>query len=204
LLVTKGIKMSGENGNGERLEWIHVFKGMILDGTWAKLSNAAKAVYPVVKACSDFSSGEACPTYTQIMEFSGLKKEAVRNALKELTGLGLVDTEKVGRANRYRVIEKMAVSPTKTATFVYSQKNFGEAREELKSYVTTGKCANPQHVTIIEHADTVNIITNVHVHADPEIIEMLEAGVPWTEIVENRFGNRTGSVIEPIDPETVR
>ena len=37
--------------------WFHMFKEIIHNGTWARLSSNSKLLYPVIKACIDLESG---------------------------------------------------------------------------------------------------------------------------------------------------
>jgi len=124
--------------------WFHIFKELIRNGTWARLSGASKAVYPVIKAYANHQSGEAFPSIETIQEFSGLARASVFKALKELEAEGLLaKSGAAGRHNNYSLIEKFEVTdsegrPAASVTFDYMPALVGDAVAELKNFIASG------------------------------------------------------------------
>lgn len=126
--------------------WLHWLRRLIKDKEWAKWGSSDKAVYPVIRGLADFHSGTSDPTYTQIMEFSGLASKQVRDGLKELEERGFVRRQKHGRAVTYCAIEKLPVKTSSNeivqAVMGYIPKAFQEAMKEIQAYAKGGATCN--------------------------------------------------------------
>ena len=124
--------------------WFHIFKELIRNGTWARLSTAATKLYPVIKAYANHKSGEAFPSIETLKEFSGMAGASVIKALKELEAEGLLaKSGAAGRHNNYSLIEKFEVTdsegrPAASVTFDYMPALVGDAVAELKNFMARG------------------------------------------------------------------
>lgn len=124
--------------------WFHIFKELIRNKTWARLSSNSKSLYPVIKAYVNHKSGEAFPSIDTLQEFSGLARASVIKALKELEAEGLLaKSGAAGRHSNYSLIEKFEVTdsegrPTASVTFDYMPALVGDAVAELKNFMAKG------------------------------------------------------------------
>jgi DNA-binding MarR family transcriptional regulator len=128
------------------VSWFHIFKELIRSKTWAKMSPQAKALYPVIKAFTNWQDGHAFPSFDTLQEYSGLGRASISKAVKELEALGYVRREKqgTGRAStQYRLLEKFSVEdaegrPSAVATFDYLPGLVKDATAELKNFIAQG------------------------------------------------------------------
>ena len=124
--------------------WFHIFKELIRNGTWARLSTAATKLYPVIKAYANHKSGEAFPSIETLKEFSGMAGASVIKALKELEAEGLLaKSGAAGRHNNYSLIEKFEVTdsegrPAASVSFDYMPALVSDAVAELKNFMAKG------------------------------------------------------------------
>jgi hypothetical protein len=123
--------------------WFHIFKELIRNGTWARLSLPTKALYPVIKSFANHQSGAAFPSVDTLEEFSGLARASVFKALKELETEGLLTKETKGRSNNYALVEKFEVKdtegrPAASVSFDYMPSLVGDAVAELKNFMAQG------------------------------------------------------------------
>lgn len=124
--------------------WFHIFKELIRNKTWARLSSNSKSLYPVIKAYANHKSGEAFPSIDTLQEFSGLARASVVKALKELEAEGLLaKSGTAGRHNNYSLIEKFEVTdsegrPAASVTFDYMPALVGDAVAELRNFMAQG------------------------------------------------------------------
>jgi hypothetical protein len=124
--------------------WFHIFKELIRNKTWARLSSNSKSLYPVIKAYANHKSGEAFPSIDTLQEFSGLARASVVKALKELEAEGLLaKSGAAGRHNNYSLIEKFEVTdsegrPAASVTFDYMPALVGDAVAELRNFMAQG------------------------------------------------------------------
>jgi DNA-binding transcriptional regulator YhcF (GntR family) len=68
---------------------------------FATLSGAATKVYFILRAHMNQRTGEAFPSYPQIMEIAGVQSASVAKAVKELQAAGLLTVRKQGRRSFY-------------------------------------------------------------------------------------------------------
>ena len=124
--------------------WFHIFKELIRNKTWARLSSNSKSLYPVIKAYANHNSGEAFPSIDTLQEFSGIARASVMKALKELESEGLLaKSGAAGRHNNYSLIEKFEVTdsegrPAASVSFDYMPALVSDAVAELKNFMATG------------------------------------------------------------------
>jgi biotin operon repressor len=124
--------------------WFHMFKEIIRNGTWARLSGSSKSLYPVIKAYINFESGAAFPSIDTLEQYSGLSRASVIKALKELEAEGLLIKEvTAGRHSNYTLIEKFDIKdgegrPAASVSFDYLPSYVGDAVTELKNFVAQG------------------------------------------------------------------
>jgi hypothetical protein len=137
--------------------WFHFFKTVIKDGTWAKMSLAAKAVYPVIKSYANSKTGAAFPSLDTLVKMSGTSTPSVLKALKELAELkmiALAEKKKPGKPCVYSLIETFDVKhpvtgEMKAATTSYIPDQMKKVMDELKVYAKTGVEGSAIHLTIV-------------------------------------------------------
>src|SRR5881394_201377 len=86
--------------------WFPFAHDIIRSGTWRALSKRAKAVYPVICAFADFTTGECFPSLATLQDLSGIGRSWVAKAISELVLAGLI-VRRSGdhsHSNRYRVV----------------------------------------------------------------------------------------------------
>jgi biotin operon repressor len=123
--------------------WFHIFKEIIRNKTWARLSSNSKSLYPVIKAHINWESGSAFPSLDTLQEYSGLSRPSITKALKELEKEGLLLKQSKGRNSSYTVVEKFSVKdgegrPAASVSFDYLPAYIGDAVTELKNFVAQG------------------------------------------------------------------
>ncbi len=148
--------------------WFHIFKELIRNKTWAKLSSNSRSLYPVIKAYANHKNGEAFPSINTLQEFSGLARASVMKALKELETEGLlVKSGAAGRHNNYSLIEKFEVTdldgrPTASVSFDYMPALVGDAVAELKNFMAKGLTMPDGKTQFIKIENlTLNITQNI-------------------------------------------
>lgn len=148
--------------------WFHIFKEIIRNGTWARLSSNSKSLYPVIKAYINWESGSAFPSLDTLQTFSGLARASVVKALRELEAEGLlVKTGTKGSQSNYRLIEKFNVKdnegrPAASVSFDYLPSCITDSVAELKNYVAQGLVLPDGKSTFIKIDNlTLNITNNI-------------------------------------------
>jgi hypothetical protein len=150
--------------------WFHIFKELIRNGTWARLSLPTKALYPVIKSFANHQSGTAFPSVDTLEEFSGLARASVFKALKELEAEGLLTKETKGRSNNYALVEKFEVTdtqgrPAASVSFDYMPSLVGDAVAELKNFMAQGMVmpdGQTQFIKIENLTLNINHINHFH------------------------------------------
>ena len=158
--------------------WFHIFKELIRNKTWARLSSNSKSLYPVIKAYANHKSGEAFPSIDTLQEFSGLARASVVKALKELEAEGLLaKSGAAGRHNNYSLIEKFEVTdsegrPAASVTFDYMPALVGDAVAELRNFMAQGMTMPDGKTQFIKIENlTLNITHNIeNQNVDKQII----------------------------------
>lgn len=178
------------------VSWFHMFKELIKTKTWATMSLAAKALYPTIKAFTNWKDGRSFPSLDTLEEYSGLSRASVIKALAELEALGYIQSDKrAGKKTVYKLIEKFEIQgtdgrPIASASFDYLPGIVQDATVELKNYVAKGMSANGQlqHIHIdkfvIEHLTIINGDHNIGTQnidggkAIQEILDSLDQKTP--------------------------
>lgn len=166
--------------------WFHFFRTIIKNGTWAKMSLAAKALYPVVKSYAASKNGASFPSYDTLVEKSGISSRSVSKALEELTNIGMLTaTKTVGKKTIYALKETFEVQhpvsgKTGTASFDYVPTLVKQAVEEMKALISTG--ANGKIIQINFNLNCHDIITNgINVDGVP----MIDGGEAIQKILDS-------------------
>ena len=75
--------------------------------TWAKLSLAAKAIYPVIAKYTNIKTQQSFPSLKTIEKWAGLAREAVVKGIKELVNNGLIIKKSGGGriSNLYQLVD---------------------------------------------------------------------------------------------------
>lgn len=163
-----------ENNNDKQPElfktdvtWFHIFKEMIRNGTWSRMSGNAAKLYPVIKAYINWASGTAFPSIDTLQKFSGLARASVIKALKELEAEGLlIKSATKGSHSNYKLIEKFDVKdaegrPAASVSFDYLPSYVNDSVTELKNYVAQGLTSPDGKTTFIKIDNlTLNITHN--------------------------------------------
>ena len=141
--------------------WFHVFKSMIESGDVRRLGANAFTIYCVIKAYTDFTTGNAFPSISLIQDKTGFSKSTVIRSLKKLEELGYLSKHKEGRKNIYTLREKIQIKddegrPTAVATWDYLPQAVSEAQAELKNFLLTGQ-QDFRYIKI----DTLNLTLNI-------------------------------------------
>lgn len=144
--------------------WFHVFKDMIDSGDMAKLSGSAVKVYLVVKAHTNFATGQAFPSIETIAEKSGISVSQVKRELDVLKENGYISKEKRGRSNSYTLREKVQITddtgrPAAVATWDYLPASVQHAVADLKNVLVAGDLAGAR----IVHIERLQVNIN-HLH----------------------------------------
>lgn len=161
----KNVKSKTEKPQAELFEaqtsWFHIFKSMIDSGDAAEMGGTVFLVYAVVKSYTNWSTGRAFPSLELIAEKSGVDRRTVIRALAKLEKAGYIAKEqKLGKANRYRLRERVPIAqdgrPVAVATWDYLPSVVGEAHAELKNFLATG--LDSGRIVTIEHLHlTINV-----------------------------------------------
>lgn len=155
------------------VSWFHIFKELIRNKTWARLSGSATKLYPVIKAHINHESGSAFPSIDTLQEYSGLARASVVKALKELEAEGLLVKTSGGRttSNNYSVIEKFNVKdgegrPAASVSFDYLPAYVTDAVAELKNFMAQGLTL-PDGTTYIKDIKIENLTLNIFKGSNP-------------------------------------
>jgi len=161
----KNVKSKTEKPQTELFEaqtsWFHIFKSMIDSGDAGAMGGTVFLVYAVVKSYTNWSTGRAFPSLDLIAEKAGVDRRTVIRSLAKLEKAGYIAKEqKLGKANRYRLRERVPIAqdgrPVAVATWDYLPSVVGEAHAELKNFLATG--LDSGRIVTIEHLHlTINV-----------------------------------------------
>lgn len=156
--------------------WYHVVRSMIMGDKIAQMGTTAWAVYSVLKAYTNFESGQANPSQERIGAHIGLSTDTVGRALDKLVELGVVEKKRAGRHNEYRLKETFAIrtkggqgTEVATATDFYRPKGFQSLVEQLRALAKTGDM--PKGATFHIQVNVVNQGDNSSVHIGDVVME---------------------------------
>lgn len=150
---------------------------MIDNGDVAKMGPYAVTTYLVIKAHTNYSTGESFPSIETIVEKSGISERQVKKDLATLEELGYITKEKKGRNNHYTLREKVEIQdasgrPSAVATWDYLPGAVQGAVADLKNVLVTGNAADAKIVHIerltVNIANSGGIVLNMeHVAGMP-------------------------------------
>ncbi|MBF0116760.1 MAG: helix-turn-helix domain-containing protein, partial [Magnetococcales bacterium] len=145
------------------VSWFHWFKEMIRTKTWANMSAPAKALYPVMKAFTNYQDGRSFPSYDTLMIYSGLSRASIMKALAELEQLGYVRKEqgKGRRSSVYCLVEKFNIKSedgcqVASASFDYLPSRIQEAVAELRNFIAKGMVSESRTLQYV-HIDHLTL-----------------------------------------------
>jgi biotin operon repressor len=167
--------------------WFHMFKEIIRNGTWARLSSNSKSLYPVIKAYINWESGAAFPSIDTLEQYSGISRPSVIKALKELEVEGLlIKQTTAGRHSNYTLVEKFDVKdgegrPAASVSFDYLPSYISDSVAELKNYIAQGLIA-PDGKTNFIKIDTLNI--NIANGGGSNITNNIRAGMDEATLMQ--------------------
>lgn len=124
--------------------WFHVMRPRLMAGMIAEIGESAWAVYTIIKAHANHSTGRADPSQERIAQLIGRTPETVRQAVKKLIAAGLVTRAKRGRHNEYQLMEeaplkdRLSGASVGSADFAYVPAEFAEQIKALKNFLAEG------------------------------------------------------------------
>lgn len=165
--------------------WFHMFVAMIRGGDLSKIGPYATSVYLVIKAYTNFSTGEAFPALELISEKSGISLAQVKRELKRLESHGYIVREKRGRSNIYRLREKVEISDGEgrtaaVATWDYLPSGVRQAVADLKNVLVSGHFSGAQVIQI----ECLQVNIN-HLHENARTINVQNYHSAWSGMPES-------------------
>lgn len=124
--------------------WFHVMKPQLVKGLIKEIGETSWAVYTIIKAHVDHTTGRAYPSQERIGEMIGKTPETVSKCIKTLEEFNLITREKVGRHTEYTVLESALVrdldtgAPQGSLDFNYVPKDFGTQLQAIKDFIQSG------------------------------------------------------------------
>jgi DNA-binding transcriptional ArsR family regulator len=151
--------------------WFHIFRAMIENGDMAKMRPNAFAVYCVIKAHTNFSTGRSFPSLELIAEKTGISLAQVKRELKTLEEMDYVTKEKRGRSNLYQLREKVEIQdkygrPQAVATWDYLPSGVQAAIADLKNVMVTGDLNGARIVHIERLVVNMNTGSGTQINLD--------------------------------------
>ncbi len=164
------------------LTWVHLFCDFVESGAIAKMGTSAFAVLMAVKSHAAMNDGQSCPAAATIGRYVGLSYRQVTRELSRLVELGHLERIRTGRANTYRLSERIQLNdettgePTALAQFPYVPLAIEQIRTQLKAFLATNKL--PEGSPIVIQQLNINVQIGEHntqnsvnaPGADPEAI----------------------------------
>lgn len=95
--------------SSDKTHWFHIFKSMIECGDVAKIGPHGFTVYAVIKAHTNYYTGECFPGIETISQKSGVSQAQVKRELIKLEKNGYIVKTKRGRNNNYILRERLPV-----------------------------------------------------------------------------------------------
>ena len=133
--------------------WFHVVRSMILRGTLREMGDTAWTVYCIIKAHTNFDTGNSDPGIVRIANLLGKSTDTVERALKKLIQLDIVTVEKRGKSNRYTLKESIPITTPSGEVFGSGERQYAPMRfkgfvDELVRFAQTGAAPKDQNITI--------------------------------------------------------
>lgn len=189
----KQIELIPDDFELQGAEFTHVFRSMMDSGTIATMSGSALKVYIIIKLRSGFVDGKTTSSSAEIGEKTGLSKSQVTRAIKELRDMGLLFSERIGRRNTYRIIERIPAvhksgSPEAMTEIYYSKKSInklvssikGQIVEKMKGMTVNGDLNIQINFNKIDKVEINNLTEDdkENLQAEFEIVEEFPP-MPW-------------------------
>lgn len=124
--------------------WFHVMRPRLLKGLIGEIGETAWAVYTIIKAHAEHTTGKSFPSQETIGKLVGKTAETVSKATRVLATHGLIQEDKSGRHKVYRILEQAPVSDRRsgalqgTADWQYVPAEFGAQLQALKAFIQDG------------------------------------------------------------------
>ena len=147
--------------SSDKTHWFHIFKSMIECGDVAKIGPHGFTVYAVIKAHTNYYTGECFPGIDTISQKSGVSQAQVKRELIKLEENGYIVKTKRGRNNNYTLREKLPVGKegrSAVASWDYVPRLVKHAVEHVKSIHASGDFV----VTKIIKIENLNINLQVN------------------------------------------
>jgi hypothetical protein len=172
---------------------------MIMGDKIAQMGPNAWAVYSVLKAYTNFESGQSSPSQERIAGHIGASVDTVGRALDRLIELKVVEKKRVGRHNEYRLMESFPIrkkddqgTEVATASDFYRPKGFQSLVEQLRALAKTGDM--PKGATFHIQVNVISQGDNSSVHVGDVV--MGGKGVDGTLVGQATHRLDQGSVHE--------
>lgn len=158
-------------------QWFHFFRSMIDGGGLAEMTGSSLKVYLVIKAHSNYHTGDAFPSHETIAELSGLSVSQVKRLIKDLVSFGYISSSLIGRSSHYRIHETVQIqdesgSNTHKATWDYKPSTVRDAVADLKDALRTRDIGNASVVHIerlqvnVNHVASGGVVFNLQATLD--------------------------------------
>lgn len=148
---------------GFDLTFIKMLRQQVFDGEVADIGPNALSVLVVLRALAPVSGISTHPTLETIMDYTGIGKKAVREAIKKLTARKYIEVLKIGRKNVYKLLEKVkleSLEPDKRedqiATLPYGATETRKHFSALATYAKTGELDKGSPIIINNLDLTIN------------------------------------------------
>jgi len=144
---------------------------MIANGDMTKMGPFAFAVYCVIKAHTNFSTGDSFPGQELVAEKTGISLAQVKRALKTLEDMDYLTKEKQGRSNHYQLREKVEIQdahgrPQAVATWDYLPSGVQAAIADLKNVMVSGELGGARIVHIERLVLNMNTGSGTQINVD--------------------------------------
>lgn len=139
------------SGSSDKTHWFHIFKSMIECGDVAKIGPHGFTVYAVIKAHTNYYTGECFPGIETISQKAGVSQAQVKRELIKLEENGYIVKTKRGRNNNYTLREKLPVGKegrSAVASWDYVPRLIKHAVEHVKSIHASGDFVGTEIIKI--------------------------------------------------------
>lgn len=134
-------------------QWFHFVRGMVFSGKLAEMGPMGVVTYVILKAHTNFETGEAFPSIKRIAELAGTSHDTIQRAMRKLIEMGLVTVDKSGKVNRYMLTESIDITrkngePFATAMREYQPNQFKDFIGQLKAFAESGNLPSDRAISI--------------------------------------------------------
>lgn len=147
------VALGRDEGLRAETTWFHVFRSMFSSRDAARMGPYAVTVYLVIKAHTNFNTGNSFPSIDVIVDETGISRSQVIRVLKVLETFGYLKRTKAGRKNEYRLREKVSIRDgsgrqAAVATWDYLPTTVQAATADLKNLMLSGNFSGSRVVHI--------------------------------------------------------